>query len=217
MRYPTQSEPLPMPEDSLAFIRLFHALASDPEIIVDVYINGRLVAERLRYESFTHYLPARPGNYTITLYESGSDAAGEKLLEVSFPLQAEEVVTAAIVGSPDEPGIQVISDFEQDTEDDMAAMRFMNLSDTDTPVSIYVDQKPVVYDLAYGEITTFLPFAPGRHTMTVQDSTTGQTLVTHPALTLKQDNFYTVYGVGRIDGRPGFEVLIPLEGISYLS
>ena len=62
MRYPTQSEPLPMPEDSLAFIRLFHALASDPEIIVNVYINGRLVVERVGYESFTHYLPTRPGD-----------------------------------------------------------------------------------------------------------------------------------------------------------
>lgn len=212
MRYPNEQDHWQVPEESLAYLRFFHALPTDPEIPVDVYVNQKLVAEGLRYQDFTHYLPARPGYYSVQVFETGT--TGNPLLSVSLPLQAEEVVTAAIVGTPENIGLQAYSDFPKDTAEGKAALRFTNLSQT--PVSIYLDNRPVVFDLSFGEVTDFLSFAPGHHTMIIKDAATNRTLITHPSLQLKKDDFYTAFVIGKTTGRPGPEVVIALEGISYL-
>ncbi len=212
MRYPNEQDPWGLPEESLAYLRFFHALPTDPEIPVDIYVNQKMVAEGLRYQDFTHYLPARPGYYTIQVFETGT--TGTPLVSVALPLQAEEVVTAAVVGTPENIGIQALSDFPKETEENRAALRFSNLSQT--PVSIYLDNRPVVYDLAFGELTDFLSFAPGRHTLVVKDAATNRTLITHPSLQLKKEDFYTAFVIGKTNGRPGPEVVVALEGISYL-
>ena len=45
---------------------------------------------------------------------------------------------------------------------------------------------------------------------------TGKILVEHPKVNLKGGKAYTVYVVGSRADRAGLQVLIPLEGVTYL-
>ena len=81
---------------------------------------------------------------------------------------------------------------------------------------IYIDDVLVVERLAFGELTEYLMLCCGKHTMKVFVSDTGERVVSHPNMQLICGNYYMTYVVGRLKGRPGIEVVIPLEGTSYL-
>ena len=73
-----------------------------------------------------------------------------------------------------------------------------------------------MYDLNYMEVTDYLMLESGKHTLKVLLTENNERVVSHPNMVLKGGNVYTTYVVGLASGRPYIEVLIPLEGSSYL-
>lgn len=201
-------------ESYYAYIRFFHALASDPPFNVDIYVNNELIISNLSYENFTNYLTAYPGSYEIKLFPTGNKT--DLLLNAHVVLSPNMIYTAAIVGTSDDVGIEVIDDIVRNSISDKSHMRFANLSATSEAVDIYIDDVLVVEDLAYLELTDYLSLRGGKHTMKITISKTGQTVVTHPNLQLIAGNYYMTYVVGILSSRPAVEVVIPLEGTSYL-
>ena len=201
-------------EGYYSYIRFFHALPSDPLINVDLYVNNRLIVSNLSYQDFTNYLTAYPGSYQIELFPTGSTT--DVLLDVRVVLNPNEIYTAAIVGTPDDVGLELIDDVVRATHTGYSYMRFANLSPNSGSVNIYLDDVLVIEDLEYLELTEYLSLNPGKHTMKVVLSSTGETVVSHPNMQLIAGNYYMTYVVGLVGRRPGIEVLIPLEGTSYL-
>ena len=197
-----------------AYIRFFHALPADPPVRVDLYVNGNLIAENLGYQDFTNYLTAYPGSYQIQVFPTGTKE--DQLLDVRIILRQNEIYTAAIVGTPEDVGLELIDDVVRSDKTTYAHMRFSNLSPTAGKADIYIDGTLVVKALEYLEITNYLSLAPGKHTMKVVLTDTGRTVVSHPNMQLTAGDYYTTYVVGLKNGRPGLEVVIPLEGTSYL-
>ena len=197
-----------------AYIRFFHALASDPVINVDIYVNKRLVVSNLSYEDFTNYLTAYPGSYQVEVYPTGTKS--EPVLDARVLLKPNEIYTAAVVGTPTDVGIEVIDDVVRADNAKDAYMRFSNLSVDVGEVDVYVDDVLVVERLGYLELTEYLRLKAGKHTMKVFVADTGERIVSHPNLQLIGGNYYMTYVVGLLKGRPGVEVVIPLEGTSYL-
>jgi hypothetical protein len=181
---------------------------------VDVYVNNRLVVSNLSYEDFTNYLTAYPGSYQVTLYPTG--AKSEPVLDARVVLKPNEVYTAAVVGTPADVGLEVIDDVVRAENARNAYMRFSNLSVDSGEVDVYVGDVLVVERLGYLELTEYLELKGGKHTMKVVVADTGERVVSHPNLQLIGGNYYMTYVVGRLKGRPGIEVVIPLEGTSYL-
>lgn len=201
-------------ESYYAYIRFFHALALETPVNVDIYVNNDLVISNLSYESFTNYLTAYPGSYEIKLYPTGNKT--DLLLNAHVVLSPNMIYTAAIVGTSDDVGLEVIDDVVRNSITTKSHMRFANLSETSEAVNIYIDGILVVEDLAYLDLTDYLSLKSGRHTMRVTISKTGQTVVSHPNLQLIAGNYYMTYVVGILSSRPEIEVVIPLEGTSYL-
>ena len=218
MRYPINQQPKAEEEiaDSTkkAFIRFLHALPANPPFNMDIVVNDKTIVRNLKYQDFTNYLTLAPGNYEITLYPAGSRT--RKLLNTSLTISDDEILTVAITGNINDVEIETFSDYLRPIDNTMAHMRFINITSERTPVDIYVDDKPVVYELRYTEETDFISFAPGKHTMEIKLSASGRTVVYHPNMLLKAGKYYTAFVVGRISQPPTIEVLIPLEGISYL-
>ena len=197
-----------------SYIRFFHALPSDPVINVDIYVNNRLIVTNLSYQDFTNYLTAYPGAYQVTIYPTGQKTGA--LIDVRVVLKPNEVYTAAVVGTPTDIGVELIDDVVRANSTAYAYMRFSNLSPNAGDVDIYIDDVLVVERLKYLELTDYLILESGKHTMKVVISDTGERVVSHPNMQLIAGNFYMTYVVGLVGRRPGIEVLIPLEGTSYL-
>ncbi|MGL4790739.1 MAG: DUF4397 domain-containing protein [Anaerotignaceae bacterium] len=216
MNYPDKPlRPLPpefVPEKS--YIRFLHALPNNPLINVEIYVNKRLIFKNFKYQDFTEYLPAKPGSYIIQIYPTGN--IKDLLLDMRITLEAYEIATAAVIGTAADVMLEVFSDFPHEIDKSKAFMRFMNLSPDKIPVDIYVDNEPIVYNLAFTEVTEYIEFTPGKHTLKVLLSDTKKVMIDHPNMVLKGGNYYSGYVVGFIQGRPLMEILIPLEGSSYL-
>ena len=92
----------------------------------------------------------------------------------------------------------------------------MQLSPTAPAMDVYWDDRMVLSDLRYEEISRYLTTAPGSHNLKLRETDTGKILVEHPKVNLKGGKAYTVYVVGSRADRAGLQVLIPLEGVTYL-
>ncbi|MCI8342019.1 MAG: DUF4397 domain-containing protein [Firmicutes bacterium] len=220
MRYPEKNElagckPVIKPDFEKAYLRFMHALPSDPPLNVDIYLNGKLVVKNLKFEDFTEYITVKAGAYTVQVFPTGNHL--DQLVDMRIVLSDEEIATAAVIGTADEVEVEVFSDVQRPIDPDCAAMRFINLSPDSGGVNIYIDDTPVVYDLQFMEVTNYLSLLPGRHTMKVEIDSSKEIVVSHPNMVLKGGYFYTTYVVGLAYGRPYIEVLIPLEGTSYLT
>jgi len=197
-----------------AYIRFLHALPTSPSTNVDIYVNNRPAIKNFKYQDFTKYLAISPGDYSIQVYPARNTST--QLLDTNIVVSPNEILTVAVTNTPNNVEIETFSDYPREIDTSIAQMRFINLS-SESPVDIYVNDNPVVYELGYTEQTDYIPFTPGRHTMTVNVSETGKTIVHHPNMILKGGNFYTTYTVGKTTSQPVMEVLIPLEGASYLN
>ena len=118
--------PTPTGTEYYAYIRFFHALASDPPVNVDIYVNRRLIVSNLRYQDFTDYLTAYPGSYEIQIYETGNTT--DQLLDIRVVLRANGIYTAAVVGTPSDVELELIGDNVRTNNTQYAYMRFANLS-----------------------------------------------------------------------------------------
>ena len=186
-------------------------IATAPSVIYRVYTN---TTKNFKFEDFTEYLPARPGIYTIQIFPTDNHI--EQLLDIHITLENGMSYTAAIIGTVSDVGLELFSDFRGQLDTSMAYMRFINLSPDTAGVDIFIDGTPVVYDLNYMEVTDYLQLDSGKHTLMVFLTSNGERVVSHPNMVLKGGNVYTTYVVGFSKGRPYIEVLIPLEGTSYL-
>lgn len=196
-----------------SYIRFLNAVPNNSS--VDIYMNGRLTVSGLKYQQFTEYYKALPGTYTIEVYLANTK--GNPLVIKKFSISANEIYTVAVVSIPPDIGVTIIGDTTHTKNNSFANMRFVNLSPDSGPVNVYVDKIPVVYDLTYLEVSNYLRLTPGKHTITISTTDTNKTVVSHPQVYLRGGNYYTTYVVGLMDKVPdGIEILIPLEGASYL-
>ena len=98
-----------------------------------------------------------------------------------------------------------------------AFVRFIQLSYTAPLMDVYIDNRLVLSDLDFQEVSRYLSLAPGSRNIKLKVATTNRTILEDPNMFLRAGNSYSVYIVGDSNNRMGLQVLIPLEGTSYLS
>ncbi|MBZ0279076.1 MAG: DUF4397 domain-containing protein, partial [Anaerolineae bacterium] len=82
------SAPINRPPDGMR-MRLIHAGYTATQI--DVYIDGKLIAERMRYRSFSEYLGLEGRSHVITLRRAGAAPDTVPLAEASFSIAPRDV------------------------------------------------------------------------------------------------------------------------------
>ena len=194
------------------YIRFLNA--SPVETRVDIYANGRRVAADLRYQHFTEYMKLFPGWYRIAIYRAGT--VTNPLTVLRLQVQSGGIYTVAVTGLADALSTLTIEDSHRYLSPNRAYIRFVQLSPTAPAMDVYWDDRMVLSDLRYEEISRYLTTAPGSHNLKLRETDTGKILVEHPKVNLKGGKAYTVYVVGSRADRAGLQVLIPLEGVTYL-
>lgn len=199
-------------KSNMSFIRFLHAVPNTPPVNIDIYVNNKPVVKNLKYEDFTEYIPAKSGVYSIQIYPSGNKI--EQLLDIRISTEPDKIYTLAVIGTVSDIELEAFEDY-QIKDKDTAFMRFINISPSNTAFNVFIDDIPVVYDLQYTETTDYLAIKEGKHTMHIRTEN-GVTVVSHPNMVLKNGNIYTSYIVGLIEEPPEIQVLIPLDGSSYI-
>ena len=216
MYYPDNNCSIPNERPSknkTSYIRFLHALPNNPPVNVDIYVNKKAIVKNLKYEDFTEYIPARSGVHTIQVYPSGNMV--EQLLDIRITTEPDKIYTIAVIGTVDDVEAEAFHDEFMDNKE-TAYMRFINLAPYDTAFDISIDGIDVVYDLGFTEKTDYLMIPGGKHTMKIYLEPDNKRVVSHPNMMLKNGNIYTSYIVGLEDGNPEIQVLIPLDGSSYI-
>lgn len=194
------------------YIRFFNA--SPAEQRVDIYVNGRKVASNLLYREFTEYTKVLPGTYRVAVFAAGTRR--NPLAVSRIRIQSNRIYTLAFIGLKGNTTTQLIDDTRRTLNGNRAYVRFVQLSPNAPTMDAYWDDSLVVSELNYQDVSRYLQTSPGRHNLKMRDSLSGANLVEHPNIQLQGGKAYTIYVVGDISDRTGLQVIIPLEGTSYL-
>ena len=181
---------------------------------MDIYANGRKVASNLLYREFTEYMKVFPGWYRIAVYRAGT--IRNPLTVMRMQVQANSITTLAVIGLSGDISTLAINDSRRVLNRNRAYVRFVQLSPNAPTMDAYWDDALVVSELNYQDISRYMTAAPGSHNLKMRDSLSGANLVEHPNVQLEGGKAYTIYVVGDINDRTGLQILVPLEGATYL-
>lgn len=194
------------------YIRFLNA--SPGEQRVDIYVNGRKVASSLLYREFTEFMKVFPGWYRIAVYRAGTIT--NPLSVTRLQVKANNIYTVAVTGLSGDVSTQVIEDNRRFLNRSRAYVRFVQLSPNAPTMDAYWDDALVLSELNYGDVSRYLTTTPGSHNLKMRDSLSGANLVESPDVTVEGGKAYTIYIVGDIYDRTGLQILVPLEGATYL-
>jgi hypothetical protein len=195
-------------------VRFLHA--SPDSQGVDVYVNNIPIERNLTYKEFTKYFPLAGGLYNIKVYPSGQSQ--NPLINRNVNIPPRTIFTLAVSGMKEdlelflapEPQIQR---FPQETY-----VRFIHLSPNAPSVDIFLATGAKLFeDVEYKEITNYMMMRPGVYEFQFKETGTNNMILQVPNANLRAGNIYTIYIVGLEDGRPPLQVLIPLDGGSYIT
>lgn len=197
----------------MTHIRLFHAVPNAPA--VDVYLNGDLISEGLAYSKFTPYLPVEPGDYTVEIYPTGTSQP--LILESDVTIPDDKIYTVAVIGLPSSPSLYPIEDPRTPLEPNTVGLRFGHLSPDAPNVDIRTDEGDILFEnIGYKDVTDYKILEPGRYTIDVVPTGSTKAVLLVPNINLKGNRLYSIYAIGLVNMEPFLQVVIPLDGGSYI-
>ncbi len=196
-----------------SYMRLLHASPGTPP--VDIYANRSLIASSLAYRGFTEYLQLLPGRYNIQVFRAGT--TGPALLNTDIELPAQSINTAVFIGLAPAYSMKTFFETVIQIAPGKLYLRFANLVPNSPDMDLVLSDGTKLFgDVSYGMATNYTPIAAGTYIFDLLQSGTGRRLLYVPNITLGEGRFYTIYAVGRMDGTVPLQVLIPLDGNSYI-
>jgi hypothetical protein len=195
------------------YIRVLHASPDAPA--VDVYANGSKIASNLSYRQFTQYLSVPSGSYNIRVFPAGTTQ--NAVIDTKIKIPGGKIFTVAAVGMLSDIGLLPVEDPIMPMMPGKVYLRFVHLSPDAPAVDVTLPDGMILFkDVSYKEITDYITVNPGTYTINVRPAGTCDIVLYVPNITLMPDRFYTVYAVGLAAGTPPLQVLIPLDGNSYI-
>lgn len=195
-------------------IRIFHAAPGAPE--VDVYANGKKVANRLVYGQFTDYVSVNPGTYIIEAFPVG--LKDSPILRVRLPIADGKVYTLSVIGILPNIGILPVEDEYQNLSQNKVNIRFINLSPNAPGLNLALRYGANLFtDIHYTEASQYAPIVPGKYNMVVRPTLVDTIVVNLPNVQLLPKRNLTFYVLGMYGQQPSsLEVYIPMDGTTYL-
>lgn len=204
---------VPSPIDT-TYVRIFHASPDAPA--VDVYLNNKLVASNLQYRSFTEYLQVAPGVYNVKVFPAGT--MRNPVINTNINVPANNILTVAAINKLEDIALYAIEDTPMPVPADKVYIRFGHLSPNAPSVDIRLPNGDELFeDVEYKEVTDYKLVEPGTYTLDVYGAGTDQRVLHVPNINLKPNRFYTVYAIGLVGEKPPLQVVIPLDGNSYIN
>lgn len=196
-----------------SYIRILHASPNTPS--VDIYANNMLFAKNVIYREFTPYISVPSGQYNITIFPSGKMSNPILIKKITIPDNSISTVAAVdYLGNLD---LMIIPEPSQPIPSNKTMIRFVHLSPNTPSVDITLPNNTKLFeDVSYKEVTDYIPVPAGTYTLEAHPTGDDEVILYVPNIKLKLNRFYTVYAIGLIENKPPLQVLIPLDGNTYL-
>ncbi|EJO5348024.1 DUF4397 domain-containing protein [Clostridium botulinum] len=199
--------------DEKSHVRILHASPDAPA--VDIYINNNLITKGLSYKGFTEYMPLKSTVYNIKVFPAGKKDT--PVINKNIFIPPNSIYTVAAVGFLEDISLFPILDKKLDNKNpNKSYVRFVHLSPDAPKVDFYLNNKEIFDNIGYKNITDYYEVDPKNYTITLKLGNTEDIALTSPNANLKPNKYYTVYAVGLAKGSPPLQVLIPLDGNSYI-
>lgn len=196
-----------------SFIRILHA--SPNAAAVDVYVNNIPLEKNITYKEFTKYYPLAGGLYNIKLYPAGMTT--NPIINTNVNIPPSSIFTVAATGMSENIDLTLVPEPPLQRLPGETFVRFVHLSPDAPHVDITLPNGTKLFtDVEYKEITDYIRVRPGVYTLQAKVAGTEDIVLTVPNTNFRAGNIYTVYAVGLAKGNPGLQVLIPLDGSTYL-
>ncbi|MGB7605150.1 MAG: DUF4397 domain-containing protein [Lutisporaceae bacterium] len=207
--YEKQSRVAPMS----SYIRVLHSSPDAPG--VDIYVNENLIARDVIYKEFSPYIPIVGGLYNVKVYPTGTKI--NPVIDTNINIPPSSIFTIAATGRLAEIGLTLVPEPPIKRLPDETFIRFVHLSPDAPNVDITLpDGTKLFNDIEYKEIASYIPIKPGKYELQARTFGTNNVILTVPNINFKPGKIYTVYLVGLTTGKPSLQVLIPLDGSTYL-
>lgn len=200
-----------VPYDS--YIRVFHASPDAPA--VDVYINGKPEIRGLKYKSFSDYIALKPGPYNVQVFAAGTTT--NPVISTRIEMPASRIFTAAAIGKLANISLYLIPDPRTPRKPGRAMLRFVHLSPDAPPVNLAIaNGKTLFSNIPYKGITDYTTLMPGKYNFELNLAQNGKRVLWVPNIRIMPHRNYSIYAVGLAGGQPPLQVVIPLDGSTYL-
>lgn len=196
-----------------SFVRVLHASPNAPG--VDIYVNNVLTVRDVTYKEFTQYIPLAGGLYNIKVYPTGTST--NPVIDTNVNIPPKSIFTIAATGMLANIGLTLVQEPPMQRLPGQTFVRIAHLSPNTPHVDITLPNGTKIFsDVEYKEITDYIPTRPGVYRVEARRAGTNDVILTVPNINLRPGNIYTVYIVGLENGNPPLQVLIPLDGSTYL-
>jgi hypothetical protein len=195
-----------------SFVRVLHASPNAPA--VDIYINDKLTIRRLPFKGFSSYLRVPAGKYNIKVFPAGK--TDTPVINTNVDIPARSILTAAAIGTLPNISLLPIPEPVFNRKPGRAYVRFVHLSPNAPNVDVVTGGKKLFSNVGYKKATDYVEVKPGVYNFNVTVSENGQNALTVPNIRLLPNRIYSIYAVGLAGSSPPLQVLIPLDGNTYL-
>lgn len=200
-------------DPNYSYIRVFHASPNAPA--VDVYIDDKLAIRNLPYRGFSVYLRTVPGNHTVRVFPTGQTQTPAIDTSVNIPSRA--IITVAAIGSLPNLSLLPIVEPSFVKKPSEAYVRFSQLSPNSPNLDLVLPGTGKIFsNVAYTKTTDYLPINAGVHTFNITEAENNERVLHVPNIRLLPNKIYTIYAIGLLGKHPPLQVLIPLDGNSYI-
>lgn len=183
---------------------------------LDFYVNNRLVGRNVNYQGFTQYIPLAGGLYNIKVYPSGQ--VTNPIIDANINIPPGTIYTLAATGMLADIELTLLYEPPISRLPYETFIRVAHLSPNTPNVDITLpDGTRLFSDVEYKEITDYIRIRPGVYELQARGAGTENIILRVPNTNLRSGNIYTVYIVGIQNGTPPLQVLIPLDGNTYLN
>lgn len=201
-------------KDNDGYVRILHGATKTPD--VDVYVNDKLAIPGLKYREFTDYIKFPPGIYNIKVY-SKKDTSNP-LIDSDVTVEPKTVST--IVAYSENLKLELLPIQETPLKvptPKKAKIRIAHLIENIPPVDIYLSDGTLLYkNVNFKDLTKYIELSPTTHILDIKLADTDVSMLYVPNVTLNGDHYYTLYLIGLVNDYPEPQMLIPLDGITYL-
>lgn len=202
-------------ESMTAHVRILHSAAKAPD--VDVHVNDKPVATNLKYREFTEYMALPSGTYNFKVYRAGDTS--KPLVDVDAYIAPASISTLAAHTDVNTLQLALVEERPlYNSDNSKAKIRAVHLIENTPPVDLLIIENGRIFEtLDFTDIADYIEIPPGTYTLDVRLADTDISLLYVPNATLKAGNYYSVYLIGLLNDYPEAQVLIPLDGLSYIN
>lgn len=203
-----------VPNAIRSYLRLLHASPLSPS--VDVYINSIPTLRNLQYKGFSEYLPISPGNHNVKLFKAGTTTL---VYNGDVEILPNEIETVCIIGKdPSSLSLLPVKDPKLNIDTTKAYLRTVHLSPNTPPIDVVTSNGIELFnDVSYKEKQGYISIQPSIYAIDIKLTDTTTSVLYVPNMKLRPNKFYTIYVVGLLNDTPPLQVLIPLDGNSYIT